>query len=91
MNFAFNEPFNTDEDEYLYTAFVVIGQLLGYCLSITNGYNPDSPSRSHTISRIVSGVKIYPYENKYVLPENQTRLKHILFVIEDLENRVTSQ
>ncbi|HCN53872.1 MAG: SIS domain-containing protein [Bacteroidales bacterium] len=62
MNFAFNGPFNTDEDEYLYTAFVVIGQLLGYCLSITNGYNPDSPSRSHTISRIVSGVKIYPYE-----------------------------
>lgn len=49
-----------DEDnEYKNTAYVLIGQLLGYAFSVRNGFNPDAPSKTHTISRVVSGVKIY--------------------------------
>jgi tagatose-6-phosphate ketose/aldose isomerase len=45
--------------EYLCVADVLVAQLLGYHKSIYFGLNPDSPSKSGTISRVVEGVKIY--------------------------------
>ena len=41
--------------------YVLAGQLLGYFFSLSKGLNPDKPSVRGTISRVVSGVKIYEY------------------------------
>ena len=47
---------------YRYIPYVLVGQLLGYFFSVAQGFSPDNPSVSHTISRVVSGVKIYEYK-----------------------------
>ena len=39
--------------------FVVVGQLLGYYASLAHGLNPDAPSVSGNIHRVVEGVTIY--------------------------------
>lgn len=48
--------------DYKYVPYVMIGQILGYFFSLSKGLNPDTPSISGTISRVVSGVKIYDYQ-----------------------------
>jgi tagatose-6-phosphate ketose/aldose isomerase len=50
-------PFS--KNPYTYVAYVIIGQILGYHFSLEHGLNPDSPSVSGVISRVVNGVKIY--------------------------------
>ncbi|MCI2082970.1 MAG: SIS domain-containing protein [Bacteroidales bacterium] len=50
-------PFSANP--YTYVAYVIIGQILGYHFSLHHGLNPDSPSVSGVISRVVSGVKLY--------------------------------
>ena len=47
--------------DYQYVPFVLAGQLLGYFFSLAKGLDPDKPSVRGTISRVVSGVKIYEY------------------------------
>jgi tagatose-6-phosphate ketose/aldose isomerase len=47
--------------EYKYVPYVLAGQLLGYFFSLSKGLDPDKPSVRGTISRVVSGVKIYEY------------------------------
>jgi len=54
-------PSSLAENEYKYIPFVHIGQILGYKFSVKNGFNPDNPSVSGTIHRVVDGVKIYKY------------------------------
>ncbi len=44
---------------YLCVAHVVFAQLLGFYKSVALGLDPDSPSVSGTISRVVEGVNIY--------------------------------
>ena len=44
---------------YLCIAHVVFAQLLGFYKSVALGLDPDSPSVSGTISRVVEGVNIY--------------------------------
>ena len=39
--------------------YTMIGQLLGYYKSLQLGLNPDNPSVSGAISRVVQGVTIY--------------------------------
>lgn len=46
-------------EEYLCVSNILLGQLLGYYKSLSIGLNPDSPSRSGAISRVVQGVTIY--------------------------------
>lgn len=46
---------------YRYIPYVLVGQLLGYFFSLARNLSPDNPSVSRTISRVVSGVKIYDY------------------------------
>lgn len=46
---------------YRFIPYVLVGQLLGYFFSVARGLCPDTPSVSHTISRVVSGVTIYNY------------------------------
>lgn len=46
-------------EEYLCVSNILLGQLLGYYKSLSIGLNPDSPSQSGAISRVVQGVTIY--------------------------------
>lgn len=41
--------------------YVFVAQLLGYYKSLDGGLDPDAPSVSGNISRVVEGVTIYPY------------------------------
>ena len=41
--------------------YVFVAQLLGYHKSLAGGLDPDAPSVSGNISRVVEGVTIYPY------------------------------
>jgi tagatose-6-phosphate ketose/aldose isomerase len=54
---------NTDhlDEEYLSICNVIPAQLLGFYKSLELGLSPDKPSRSGAISRVVKGVRIYPY------------------------------
>jgi tagatose-6-phosphate ketose/aldose isomerase len=52
--------------EYLCVAEVLVAQLLGFHKSISLGLDPDNPSRSGAISRVVEGVKIYNYDFKKI-------------------------
>lgn len=45
--------------EYAFIPYVLIGQLLGLYKSLHLGLNPDNPSVSGNISRVVEGVTIY--------------------------------
>ncbi len=47
------------EDDYRPPVDVMFGQLLGLFASIEQGVQPDSPSPSGAISRVVSGVRIH--------------------------------
>jgi tagatose-6-phosphate ketose/aldose isomerase len=46
-------------EEYLAVCYILFGQLLGFFKSLNLNLEPDSPSKSGAISRVVKGVKIY--------------------------------
>ena len=48
--------------EYIGIAHVLFAQLLGYYKSQNLGLDPDKPSVSGAISRVVQGVTIYDYQ-----------------------------
>lgn len=50
------------DEGFLTICSLIPSQLLGFFKSIALGFNPDSPSKSGTIHRVVQGVKIYKYE-----------------------------
>lgn len=47
------------DEAYLSVCTILVGQLLGFYKSLDLGLNPDSPSISGAISRVVKGVTIY--------------------------------
>jgi tagatose-6-phosphate ketose/aldose isomerase len=51
----------TIDEEFLAVCHVLPAQILGYFKSLALGFNPDNPSESGVISRVVQGVKIYSY------------------------------
>jgi tagatose-6-phosphate ketose/aldose isomerase len=51
------------QEDFLTIVSVLPAQLLGLYKSINLGLNPDSPSDSGMIHRVVQGVNIYPYNN----------------------------
>jgi tagatose-6-phosphate ketose/aldose isomerase len=53
----------TIQEEYFPIVEVLPAQLLGFYKSLNLGLNPDSPSTSGMIHRVVQGVKIYPILN----------------------------
>ena len=63
IDFEIDAPASDDlaAGEYKYVPYVLAGQLLGYFFSLSKGLDPDKPSVRGTISRVVSGVKIYEY------------------------------
>jgi hypothetical protein len=48
-----------ENDFYGIVAYVLVGQLLGYYAALAHGLNPDAPSVSGNIHRVVEGVTIY--------------------------------
>jgi tagatose-6-phosphate ketose/aldose isomerase len=46
-------------NQYQMIPATLVGQLLGYYSAMYLGNNPDSPSKSGSISRVVQGVNIY--------------------------------
>ena len=53
-------PYGPEENDfYGIVAYVLVGQLLGYYASLAHGLNPDAPSVSGNIHRVVEGVTIY--------------------------------
>jgi tagatose-6-phosphate ketose/aldose isomerase len=51
------------KEDFLTVASVLPAQFLGFYKSLLLGLNPDSPSKSGMIHRVVQGVKVYPYNN----------------------------
>lgn len=49
------------EEVFLAVASVLPAQILGFLKSLNLGLKPDMPSESGMITRVVQGVKIYPY------------------------------
>lgn len=62
LNLYLTEENTSLDDEFLSVCFIMPAQLLGLYKSVELGLNPDSPSVSGAISRVVEGVKIYDYE-----------------------------
>lgn len=52
------------DNEYNFIIAVLVGQLLAFFKSVNLHFNPDSPSVSGNIARVVEGVKIYNYTNE---------------------------
>lgn len=53
-------PYGKQEtDFYGIVPYVLVGQLLGFYASLAHGLNPDAPSVSGNIHRVVEGVTIY--------------------------------
>ncbi len=50
------------DSDFFPVCYVLVGQLLGLFKSLQLGLKPDNPSESGTITRVVQGVKIYPFE-----------------------------
>jgi tagatose-6-phosphate ketose/aldose isomerase len=53
------------QEDFLPIVEVLPAQLLGFNKSLSLGLNPDSPSASGMIHRVVQGVKVYPILNSY--------------------------
>jgi tagatose-6-phosphate ketose/aldose isomerase len=51
------------DEEFLSVCYILPAQILGYYKSLEIGLNPDNPSESGVISRVVQGVTIYDYNN----------------------------
>jgi tagatose-6-phosphate ketose/aldose isomerase len=51
------------QEDFLTVVSVLPAQMLGLYKSINLGLNPDNPSESGMIHRVVQGVNIYPYPN----------------------------
>ena len=47
------------DEEYLPVCYILVGQMFGFYKSVSLGLQPDSPSNSGAISRVVEGVIIY--------------------------------
>ena len=52
------------DEDFLPVCFVLPAQMIGFYKSLHLGLDPDSPSTSGTISRVVKGVVIYPYADQ---------------------------
>ena len=52
------------QEDFLTIVSVLPAQLLGLYKSLNLGLNPDSPSSSGMIHRVVQGVRVYPYSKR---------------------------
>jgi tagatose-6-phosphate ketose/aldose isomerase len=61
LDIILDDGSGTIDEEFLAVCHVLPAQILGYYKSLSLGFNPDNPSESGVISRVVQGVKIYSY------------------------------
>ncbi|MBR9998622.1 MAG: SIS domain-containing protein [Cyclobacteriaceae bacterium] len=61
LDIVMDERQESVDEEFLSVCHVLPAQILGYYKSLELGLNPDNPSESGVISRVVQGVKIYSY------------------------------
>jgi tagatose-6-phosphate ketose/aldose isomerase len=59
LTFSYND--DSIDEEFLTIVSVLPAQVLGFYKSINLGFQPDTPSKSGVITRIVEGVNLYPY------------------------------
>ncbi|MGE5384203.1 MAG: SIS domain-containing protein [Omnitrophica WOR_2 bacterium] len=59
--FVLSENGNKLEEEFLPVCSILPAQMIGFYKSLYLGMDPDMPSASGAISRVVKGVVIYPY------------------------------
>ncbi len=57
---------NDLDEEFLTFVGVLPAQMIGFYKSLALGLKPDAPSESGTITRVVQGVKLYPYSKQNV-------------------------
>jgi tagatose-6-phosphate ketose/aldose isomerase len=62
--FVLSDNANLIEEEFLPVCFILPAQMLGYYKCLQLGLDPDMPSASGAISRVVKGVVIYPYNTE---------------------------
>ncbi len=55
------------DESFLTLVSVVPAQMIGFFKSLNLKLRPDNPSESGTITRVVQGVRIYPYQSKTTL------------------------
>ena len=55
----FSDNGKTLDEDFLTLPSIIPGQLLGFFKSLGEGLQPDAPSSSGAISRVVQGVNIY--------------------------------
>ncbi len=60
--FVLSDKSSALDEEFLPVCFILPAQLLGYYKCLQLGLDPDLPSSSGAISRVVKGVIIYPYK-----------------------------
>jgi len=62
LNIMMGEEDDLLDEEFLAICYILPAQILGYYKSLDLGLNPDNPSESGVISRVVKGVTIYSYD-----------------------------
>ncbi len=62
LNIYFTEEVKTLPEPFLALVAVLPAQVLAFYKSLAFGLKPDTPSMSGTITRVVQGVNIYPFE-----------------------------
>lgn len=60
--YIFDAEYAEVPDTYLSLPYIVFGQLFSLAASIKAGVEPDNPSPTGTVNRVVEGVVIYPNE-----------------------------
>ena len=63
--FVLSDDGNKLDEDFLPVCFILPAQMIGYYKSLQMGLDPDKPSASGAISRVVKGVTIYPYKTQY--------------------------
>ncbi len=61
LDIILGDGIGTIDESFISVCDVLPAQILGYFKSLGLGFNPDNPSESGVISRVVQGVKIYSY------------------------------
>jgi tagatose-6-phosphate ketose/aldose isomerase len=62
LNIILSDEKEPLDEDLLSICYILPAQILGYYKSVELGFNPDNPSATGVISRVVQGVKIYPYD-----------------------------
>jgi len=62
--FILSDEVSKLNEEFLPVCFILPAQMIGFYKSVQFGLNPDSPSLSGAINRVVEGVTIYPFNKQ---------------------------